>query len=130
MAGLIVLDASILIAHQDPTDVHHERAVDLLEAHAEVSLRASALTVAEVLVEHVEREDVDGGLRWLRALGLQEVGFGADASVGLATLRARTRLKLPDCCVLLAARDARADTIATFDDRLAAAAEGLGLSVA
>jgi predicted nucleic acid-binding protein len=127
---LIVLDASVLIAHQDPTDVNHERAVDSLEAHAEVSLSASALTVAEVLVEHVERDDVDSGLRWLRTLGVQEVGFGPDASVRLATLRARTRLKLPDCCVLLAAQDTRADTIATFDDRLGASAQALGLNVA
>lgn len=130
MAGLIVLDASVLIAHQDPTDVHHERAIELLEAHVDQSLRASPLTVAEVLVEHVERGNVEGGRRWLRDLRVEEVGFGGDASMRLAALRVQTRLKFPDCCVLLAAQDAAADTIATFDDRLAAAARRLSLSVA
>lgn len=53
-----------------------------------------------------------------------------DAARRLAALRVDTRLKLPGCCVLLAAQDAGADTVATFDDRLGAAAEGLGISVA
>jgi hypothetical protein len=36
-------------------------------------------------------------------------------------------LKLPDCCVLLAAEDGRADAVLTFDDRLRRAAKRLGL---
>jgi predicted nucleic acid-binding protein len=46
----------------------------------------------------------------------------------LAALRAGTGLKLPDCCVLQAAEQAHAG-IATFDDRLAAAARELGVDV-
>ena len=62
---------------------------------------------------------------------MEEVPLGRDAARRLAALlRVDTRLKLPDCCVLLAAQDAGADTVATFDDRLGAAAEGLGISVA
>lgn len=37
-----------------------------------------------------------------------------------------THLKLPDCCVLLAAQDKHADAILTFDDRLGREAERLG----
>jgi rRNA-processing protein FCF1 len=42
--------------------------------------------------------------------------------VQLARLRARTALKLPDRCVLLAAQTAAAQVVATFDVRLAQAA--------
>ena len=52
----------------------------------------------------------------------------ADAPIRLATLRARTGLRLPDCCVLLAAESERA-AIATFDEQLASTATGLGLEV-
>ncbi|MDQ3769143.1 MAG: type II toxin-antitoxin system VapC family toxin [Actinomycetota bacterium] len=130
MAGLIVVDASVLIAHQDPADSHHDRALWTLAAHAGRPFGASPLTVAEILVEHVTRGNVAAAGRWLKGLGVEEVPFGLDASMRLAALRARTRLKLPDCCVLLAAQDAGADTIATFDDRLAAAGRQLGVSVA
>jgi len=37
-------------------------------------------------------------------------------------------LKLPDCCVVLAAQDAEADAIITFDDKLRRAAAGLGFA--
>ena len=40
-----------------------------------------------------------------------------------------TRLKLPDCCVVLAAQQ-RAAAVLTFDDRLAAACERLGVPLA
>lgn len=52
----------------------------------------------------------------------------ADAPVRLASLRAETNLKLPDCCVVLAAEQTQA-TLATFDHRLAATAEQRGLAV-
>lgn len=130
MARLIVLDASVLVAHQEPGDAHHVRATRTLEAHAGARFRASPLTVAELLVAPVALGTLDIARGWLKSLGIEEVPFGLDASRRLASLRAQTRLKLPDCCVLLAAQDAEADTIATFDDRLGAAVEGLGLSVA
>lgn len=54
------------------------------------------------------------------------VGEGAPAR--LAVLRAGTRLKLPDCCVLLAAEQSHG-AVATFDDRLANAAGDRGCIV-
>lgn len=51
-----------------------------------------------------------------------------DASLRLAQLRARTGLRLPDCCVLLAAETSQA-TVVTLDRRLAAAASSSGLDV-
>lgn len=52
-----------------------------------------------------------------------------DAAVRLASLRATTRLKLPDCCVVLAAQQ-HAAAVLTFDGRLAAASERLGVALA
>jgi predicted nucleic acid-binding protein len=46
----------------------------------------------------------------------------------LAMLRAGTGLKMPDCCVLLAAEQAHG-SLATLDDRLATAATERGLAV-
>lgn len=128
MAGLTVLDASVLIAHFDEADAHHARAGEILARAG--ALRASVVTLAEALVTPTRRGMLETARAGLARLGVDEVTLGEDAAVRLAELRAQTRLKLPDCCVLLAAQDAGADTIATFDDRLAAAAQGLGLSVA
>ncbi len=88
------------------------------------------ITLAEALVTPTRRGALGAARAGLARLGVDEVTLGEDAAVRLAELRAQTRLKLPDCCVLLAARDAGADMVATFDERLGAAAEGLGLSVA
>lgn len=127
---MIVLDASVLIAQLESGDRHHVRAVKLLSRLADVLLLSSTITMAEVLVSYAHAARVDEGEGLLRRLEVTEVPLGAQAARRLAVLRATTRLKLPDCCVLLAAQDARADSIATFDDRLAEAARGLGLSVA
>lgn len=54
----------------------------------------------------------------LRTLGVTELPLPPNASERLAALRVETALKLPDCCVLLAA-EAAGGTVLTFDDRLA-----------
>ena len=59
-------------------------------------------------------------------LEVAEVAVGADAAVRLATMRAAVGLKLPGCCFLLAAQDAAARAILTFDDALARTAERPG----
>ncbi|MEX2193952.1 MAG: type II toxin-antitoxin system VapC family toxin [Thermoleophilaceae bacterium] len=123
---MIVLDASVLIAHLDERDVHHERAETQLLDVAEHALAASPLTVAEVLAGPAAVGRLDRASAALRDLGLEEVPLGHDAGARLANLRAGTGLKLPDCCVLLAAQDAEARAIVTFDDRLAQAAHALG----
>jgi hypothetical protein len=72
--------------------------------------------VARMLDEAAERWPED---RVHRARLLKPAG---------GSLRARTRLKLPDCCVIMAAEIA-AGTILTFDERLAAAARRLGVGI-
>jgi predicted nucleic acid-binding protein len=51
------------------------------------------------------------------------------AAPRLAEIRAHTGLKMPDCCVLLAAERLSASKLATFDARLAQVAAEHGLAV-
>lgn len=125
---MIVLDASVLIAHLDATDSHHERAGVLLRDAADEALGASPITLAEVLVGPARAGEVDRGTALLHELDVASVRLLDDAPARLAVLRAGTGLKLPDCCVLLAAEQTHG-TVATFDDRLANAATERGLAI-
>jgi predicted nucleic acid-binding protein len=128
VAAVIAVDASFLIAHLDDTDAHHDRATQLLLNAVDSPLAASVVTVAEVLVGPARAGRLEAARSALAVLGVEEIAVGGDASVRLATLRAESSLKLPDCCVLLAARDAGADTVLSFDDQLVAAARRAGFS--
>lgn len=123
---MIILDASVLIAHLDRNDAHHERAERLLRENNGRALGASTITLAEALVAGAR----SGQLRELRGaierLGVTEMLTGSDAHVRLAELRARTGHKLPDCCVLLAAKEI-GGAVASFDAALIEAAKGLKL---
>ena len=123
---MIVLDAGVLIAHLDERNPQHERASAALIEAAEQPLAASAVTVAEVLIGPAAVGRLDRASAALRELHISEVPLGRDAGARLASLRVGTGLKLPGCCVLLAAEDADADRVVTFDERLASAANALG----
>ena len=85
-------------------------------------LGVNPLPLAEVLVAPARVGLMDATKAALRDLEVAELPF--PSPVRLARLRATTGLRMPDCCVLLAAEDgATAATIATFDDRLVQAAE-------
>lgn len=125
---MITLDASVLIAHLDPENVHHHLATELLLAALPDPLLVHPITLAEVLVGGAKigrerRMDAD-----LRAMGVQLVEQDEHQPLRLAQLRVTTRLKLPDCCVLDAAmtHDTR---LATFDRALGAAAASQGVTV-
>ena len=125
---MIVLDASVLIAHLDADDAHHSSADQLLADTSPAPLGASPITLAEVLVAPARSGRLDRANAALRRLGIASIMLVEDAPLRLAVLRAGTNLKLPYCCVLLAAETADA-SIATFDDRLAAAATERGHAV-
>lgn len=125
---MIVLDASVLIAHLEEADVHHDRATVLLSALADHDFGISPLTLAEVLVGPARSDRLINAQSALRMLEVVTVPLSDDAPVRLATLRATTGLRLPDCCVLLAAEIA-AGEVATFDAHLAAVGSGLGFAV-
>jgi predicted nucleic acid-binding protein len=128
MAGVIVFDASVLVAYLDGDDDHHAAAEALLIAAVDDDFGANPLTLAEVLVEPARQGRLEAVQAALYELEMNELPFPPDTAAHLAQLRVSTRLKMPDCCVLLAARD-RGATVASFDDRLARAAEDLNLAV-
>ena len=127
---MIVLDASVLIAHFDERDAHHERAGRALLDVAGEPLGAGPLTLAEVLVGPARHGRLATAAAALSALGVREVALGPDAPTRLARLRTETGLKLPDCCVVLAAQDAAAATVLSFDERLRRVATDLGFGPA
>ena len=125
---MIVLDASVLIAHLDGRDVHHERATQLLAESGGERLGASTISLAETLVAPARSGRLADATAALERLSVTELPLGDKASEHLAQLRADAGCKLPDCCVLLAAREHRA-TIASFDAALIDAAGALGLAI-
>jgi predicted nucleic acid-binding protein len=124
---VIVLDASVLIAHFDQHDALHARATEQLLDAAVQPFGASSITLAEILVGPTRTGHLADAQAALRALDVTELPLPASAATRLAALRVETALKLPDCCVLLAAQDA-AGTVLTFDDRLAREAARLGVA--
>jgi predicted nucleic acid-binding protein len=122
VAGVIVLDASVLVAYLDADDRHHVAAEALLTREIDEDFAASPLTLAEVLVGPLREGRLDLALSVLRELEVTALRLPDDTPVRLAHLRATTRLKMPDCCVLLATEQAGA-RVASFDARLAQAAE-------
>ena len=126
---MIILDASVLIAHLERADDHHARATGIMRDNCDDEFAASAVTLAEVLVGAIRADRGDQVRDALADLQVQSLGLGADAAWELARLRVRTGLKLPDCCVLYAASGQPAAKLATFDARLAAGAAGLGIDV-
>lgn len=125
---MIVLDASILIAYLDSNANHHLAAETLLAGAIDGQLGASALTLAEVLEVPVRDGRLAPVQTALRDLEVGELPFPADTAVRMAQLRASTGLKMPDCCVLLAA-EATGATVASFDDQLVQEATDRNLAV-
>jgi predicted nucleic acid-binding protein len=125
---VIVLDASVLIGFAFSQDAHHQSAVALLHDAADETFAVSPITLAEVLVVPLRLGRLSFAEQMLRDLGVSEAPLPLDAAVKLAQLRVESRLKMPDCCVLLAALT-RGASVATFDDRLASAAAKRGLHV-
>ena len=125
---MIILDASVLIALFDGSDQHHREATDLIEHTSHEPLGISPLTLAEVLVGPTRSGVLPVALSLVSQLGITTIGLGSDASLRLALLRTNTNLKLPDCCVLLAAEES-GGRLATFDNSLRGAAERLGMAV-
>lgn len=125
-AAMVVLDASVLIGHLDDNDVHHARAVGLLQAAGGRALGASEVTLAETLVAPARVGRLADAQAALSRLGVRELELGDDAPARLARMRADLAVKLPDCCVLLAAED-HEGAVASFDAALLRAARKRGV---
>lgn len=125
MAGVIVLDAGVLIGLLDAHDAHHDAARELLEKEDPPYL-VHPLTVAEVLVGPARAGQEAVVWRDLTGAGVERADLGPDEPLTLARLRATHMLKMPDTCVLATA-DHYGTGLATFDKRLATVADSLGL---
>ncbi len=125
---MIALDASVLIAHLNPADGHHEAATDILLRGEPGQMLVHTVTLAEVLVGGVRTGQGASMLADLRATGVTVAPQDDGESLRLAEARARTGLKMPDCCVLDVAIHHQA-SLATFDEALAAAARRRGVAV-
>jgi predicted nucleic acid-binding protein len=128
VARVIVFDPSVLIAYLDSDDELHGDADTLLSESVDDDFGANSFTLAEVLVVPARAGRLEAVETALHELEMDELPFPVDTAVRLAHLRVSTGLKMPDCCVLLAAEDHHA-TVASFDDRLTQAAKLRGLDV-
>lgn len=124
---MIVLDASVVIAHLALRDAHHAAAGRFFRAHADDGFLVHTLNLTEILVGPVRVGREALAVRSIAALGITEWN-PAPGAERLARLRAETGLKLPDCCVLDAALQT-GSALASFDARLAEAAEAMGVVV-
>lgn len=125
---MITLDASVVIAHLQLRDAHHDAATGYLREHADQPLLIHSLTLAEVLIGGVKAGRGQELLDDLHAVGLRVADHRDGEPLRLAALRVETGLKLPDCCALDTAL-ASESALATFDDRLADAARTRHLKV-
>ncbi|GAB7006380.1 hypothetical protein JCM18899A_38530 [Nocardioides sp. AN3] len=121
-----VLDASVLIAHFAAHDEHHATATAHLASTTDLWI--GPLNLAEVLVAPARAGRLEEVAEAVQQIGVQEVPMPPQAAVQLADIRARTGLKMPDCCVLLTAQQT-GGAVATFDDRLRREAANLGLNI-
>jgi predicted nucleic acid-binding protein len=126
---VIVLDASVLIAFLNGSDRHHAKANSLLETLSSEPWGTSSVTLAETLVYPARAGRLEEAEAALVGLDLRELLSGGGAPGRMAEMRADLGVKMPDCCVLLAAQDNDA-AVASFDAGLLSAARKLGLKVA
>ena len=126
---MIALDASVIIAHLNRADPHHEAATEILLGGAPGRMLVHTMTLAEVLVGGVRIGQGASMRDDLHSAGIVVAPSDGDEPLRLAELRVSTGMKLPDCCVLDVAIRNRA-ALATFDATLAEAAHKQGVAVA
>lgn len=125
---MIALDAGVLIALFDANDAHHGAAEKIFAVNSTEPMTIGPINQAEVLVRAARENRDQQMLADFRALGITTTALPDDAASRLARLRANTRSKMPNCCVLLTAEQTSA-RVATFDEGLKESARSIGLAV-
>jgi len=116
--ALIVLDASVIIAHVDDSDALHDAAVAVLRHRKDDDLRLPASAYAEALVGPATKGDLERGMERINMLPLRIEPIGAMVAERAAALRAaRPALRLPDALVLGCAQALGAEEVVTADRR-------------
>ena len=125
---MIVLDAVGLIGLLNRDDAHHVGTVELLRDTESEPRTSSPINVAEALVAASRVGAVAEAVSALSVWRIDETPLPPDASLRLASLRAMTARKMPDCCALLTAQQTGGQLL-TFDEALVKSARALGISV-
>lgn len=135
---VVVLDASALIAAQNPSDPLHDAALTILDELSDRDWLMHPLTRVELLVGPARADGPQGVQEaddWLERFGVEVLDDAGAIDLqrpevrrALALLRARTGVKLPDAVVLQLAGACRG-TLVTGDRRLARAARDQGVDV-
>lgn len=128
MAGVVVLDASALIALYDSEDRHHTWARGMFLDTIDATLAMSVITYAEVLVHPTRAGKVAEFEQNIAGLGIEIVTVAADDGPALANLRASKSMKMPDVIALHLAAGLGA-SLATTDRGLAIEAARSGVAV-
>ncbi|CAN5395566.1 hypothetical protein BH23ACT6_BH23ACT6_20680 [soil metagenome] len=124
---MIVADASWVIALRDPSDPHHQAAVELNDATRDEEVVLHPVTFAETLVGPAKMGALSQAAAGARA-AYEIIAVDGEAPLRWANLRATTTLRLPDAIVLDTAITHAAVMILTFDRGLAAAAQANSIS--
>lgn len=118
--GALILDASVVIGLLDATDVHHDRAVDDVEAadQSQRTLLIPASAYSEALVAFARADRVPDARDAIASMGISVTPLTAKIAETAAELRARhERLRLPDAIVLASARELDAELL-SYDQHL------------
>ncbi len=121
-AGLIVVDAGVVIGHLDRSNPHHQAATDALREAASSAQRLAlpVTAFAEGLV-HPTKAGSETAARYeaaLAAIPISVLNADVDIARSAAALRAgHPSLKLPDAFVIATATVHEADALITTDRR-------------
>lgn len=125
---MIVLDAGVLIAVEQPADAHHAAALRFFEANAGERFVAVGVTIAESLVHAVTTGQAEDLLEDYELLGIEPLDVWGSSAGAVARIRAETRLRMPDAIVVHACEREHAELLTT-DAALARAAVNRGIRV-
>lgn len=118
--ALIVLDASVLIAHLDPSDALHRGAQRAFSLYANDEMRLPASAYSEYLVDAVRGGRIDEARDAVERMGVRVEPIDAQMAEAAARLRARSRsLRLPDALVIACGDVLNANVVLTGDRRWA-----------
>lgn len=118
--ALIILDASVVIAHLNPADALHARAVSAFTAVASEVLLLPASALAETLVAPARRGRLADARAAIDAMMIRIAPLTDAVAERAAGLRAAHRaLRLPDALVIATGEHLDAESILTADRRWA-----------
>ena len=123
-----VLDANVMIAALQSQDAHHAQVVEFLRTTTD-DLCVPLLTLAESLVWQARQGRADAALSVIIGMGVRILPCDLTGALDLATVRAATDLRMPDC-VVLASAQAIGAKLATTDQKLAREAAKTGIKLA